>query len=318
MGSGDPPLVRDQRGPVTRSPRTSLSPRWCGPRSSAGAAARTQMFYAATSYYPPPVTSWRDHTEIVAALPASLRPSSPGCRGRISRRRSGHLDGYTSAYCNLPCGACHRQGHVLRVRPADLLALDVAARYRDCILAPVGPRTRADLVEDFLGRPTLRHLRRRPGHLTLDPPMAAPSVGFDLSIVRLDPAGWRVWAGVSAGPATFHVGAFPRPDGRASATSALEIHPASLRVPERVLAGDRGSTRLADRAAQNRRERRGRLDPTPADFTGTARGPRSINQCSADTRKIVGHRKASHHVLPLNTLPFSSFRVAGSIPSHSS
>lgn len=116
-----------------------------------GLQARTQMFYAATSYYLHRDLP-ADHTEIVAALQHryDLIARLPGTHFQAS---FGHLDGYTSAYYTYMWSLVIAKDMFSAFDRADLLAPDVAARYRDCILAPGGSKDAADLVEDFLGRP---------------------------------------------------------------------------------------------------------------------------------------------------------------------
>jgi thimet oligopeptidase len=116
-----------------------------------GLQARTQMFYAAVSYYlhrdnPP------DHTEVVAALQHryDLIARLPGTHFQAS---FGHLDGYSSAYYTYMWSLVIAKDLFSAFDRADLLAPEVAARYRDAILAPGGSKDAAELVEDFLGRP---------------------------------------------------------------------------------------------------------------------------------------------------------------------
>ena len=65
----------------------------------------------------------------------------------------GHLGGYTSAYYTYMWSLVIAKDLFSAFDPGDLMAPEVALRYRDRVLAPGGSRDAADLVEDFLGRP---------------------------------------------------------------------------------------------------------------------------------------------------------------------
>ncbi len=116
-----------------------------------GYQARTQMFYAAVSYW--------FHTDRPADLAAALAelqgryspfPYLPGTHFYAS---FGHLAGYTSAYYTYMWSLVIAKDLFSAFDPDDLFAPEVARRYRDRVLAPGGSRDAADLVEDFLGRP---------------------------------------------------------------------------------------------------------------------------------------------------------------------
>ncbi len=116
-----------------------------------GYHARTQMFYAAMSYW--------FHTDRPADLTASMRE----LQARYSPfayiddthmfASFGHLSGYSSAYYTYMWSLVIAKDLFSAFDPADLFASDVAGRYRDRVLAPGGSRDAADLVADFLGRP---------------------------------------------------------------------------------------------------------------------------------------------------------------------
>jgi thimet oligopeptidase len=65
----------------------------------------------------------------------------------------GHLAGYSSAYYTYMWSLVIAKDLFSAFDPGDLLAPDLAARYRDRVLGPGGSRDAADLVADFLGRP---------------------------------------------------------------------------------------------------------------------------------------------------------------------
>ncbi len=116
-----------------------------------GFDARTQMFYAAVSYglharEVPDLTA-----EVVRLQAAySVFPYLPGTHFQCS---FGHLDGYGSGYYTYMWSLVIAKDLFSAFDPADLFAPDVAAAYRDKVLAPGGSRDAADLVADFLGRP---------------------------------------------------------------------------------------------------------------------------------------------------------------------
>jgi thimet oligopeptidase len=117
-----------------------------------GYAARTQMFYAALSY--------AFHAEVPENLSAKvvelqerydLFGHVPGTHFHAS---FGHLGGYTSAYYTYMWSQVIAKDMFSAFDPDDLFAPEVAARYRDRVLAPGGSCDAADLVADFLGRPS--------------------------------------------------------------------------------------------------------------------------------------------------------------------
>jgi thimet oligopeptidase len=116
-----------------------------------GYQARTQMFYAAMSY-------WFHHdrpgdlTAAMRDLQARYSPF-PYIEGTHMFAGFGHLSGYSSAYYTYMWSLVIAKDLFSAFDPADLFAPEVAARYRDRVLAPGGSRDAADLVADFLGRP---------------------------------------------------------------------------------------------------------------------------------------------------------------------
>ena len=64
----------------------------------------------------------------------------------------GHLVGYSAMYYTYMWSMVIAKDLFTAFDPADLLAPDPAARYRDRVLAPGGGKPAAELVRDFLGR----------------------------------------------------------------------------------------------------------------------------------------------------------------------
>ncbi len=116
-----------------------------------GFQARTQMFYAAMSYYFH-VERPADLTERTRELQArySLFPYIEGTHMPCS---FGHLEGYTSGYYTYMWSLVIAKDLFSAFDPESLFEPVVAGRYRDRVLVPGGSRDAADLVEDFLGRP---------------------------------------------------------------------------------------------------------------------------------------------------------------------
>ncbi|GAA2150107.1 M3 family metallopeptidase [Nocardioides koreensis] len=116
-----------------------------------GYHARTQMFYAAMSYW--------FHTERPADLTARMRELQaayspfPWIEDTHMFASFGHLGGYSSAYYTYMWSLVIAKDLFSAFDPEDLFAPEVARRYRDLVLAPGGSRDAADLVADFLGRP---------------------------------------------------------------------------------------------------------------------------------------------------------------------
>ena len=116
-----------------------------------GIFARTQMFYAAMSYW--------FHTERPADLLARMRElqeryaAFPYIEGTAMFASFGHLGGYSSGYYTYMWSLVIAKDLFSVFDADDLFAPDVAHRYRDRVLAPGGRRDAADLVADFLGRP---------------------------------------------------------------------------------------------------------------------------------------------------------------------
>lgn len=116
-----------------------------------GYHARTQMFYAAMSYWFHAERP-RDLTGRMRELQERYSPF-PWIEGTHMFAGFGHLGGYSSAYYTYMWSLVIAKDLFSAFDPDDLLAAGVARRYRDRVLAPGGSRDAADLVEDFLGRP---------------------------------------------------------------------------------------------------------------------------------------------------------------------
>ncbi len=116
-----------------------------------GFLARTQMAYAAVSYWfhqerPADLTT-RLHELMERYSLVRLVPDTHFHAG------FGHLEGYTSAYYTYMWSLVIAKDLFSAFDRGDLLAPEVARRYRDTVLAAGGSKDAAELVEDFLGRP---------------------------------------------------------------------------------------------------------------------------------------------------------------------
>lgn len=120
-----------------------------------GIYARTQMFYAAMSYYfhaDRALASVPDLTERMIELQAryAALPYLPGTHMFAS---FGHLGGYSSAYYTYMWSLVIAKDMFSAFDESDPFAPEVAHRYRDHVLVPGGSADAADLVAGFLGRP---------------------------------------------------------------------------------------------------------------------------------------------------------------------
>ena len=116
-----------------------------------GYLARTQMFYAALSYW--------FHTKRPADLTARTRELQaqyslfPYIEGTHFTCAFGHLEGYSSAYYTYMWSLVIAKDLFSAFDRSNMFDAEVAGRYRDRVLAPGGSKDAADLVADFLGRP---------------------------------------------------------------------------------------------------------------------------------------------------------------------
>ncbi|RXW31738.1 peptidase M3 [Propioniciclava flava] len=116
-----------------------------------GYFARTQMFYAALSYY-----LHLENPDDVVARTAELQARYslfPYLPGTCMPTSFGHLDGYGSGYYTYMWSLVIAKDLFSAFNADDLFDERVATRYRDTVLAPGGSRDAADLVATFLGRP---------------------------------------------------------------------------------------------------------------------------------------------------------------------
>jgi thimet oligopeptidase len=130
-----------------------------------GIYARTQMFYAAMSYWFHADEVRRAAGEEVASLTDRMvsfqrkYAALPYLEGTHMFAAFGHLGGYSSAYYTYMWSLVIAKDMFSAFDTdgtGDLFGADrlaVATRYRDRVLAPGGTRDAADLVADFLGRP---------------------------------------------------------------------------------------------------------------------------------------------------------------------
>lgn len=115
-----------------------------------GRWVRTQMFYAATSYYlhrDRPA----DHDAAIAELSARYSVITP-LDGTHMQAGFGHLTGYSSAYYTYMWSLVIAKDMFSAFDSSDLFSPEVAGRYRDEVLARGGAADAAELVSSFLGR----------------------------------------------------------------------------------------------------------------------------------------------------------------------
>jgi thimet oligopeptidase len=119
-----------------------------------GLQVRQQMFYAATSlelHRRPP--EGLDTTALVAELQARYTPFRH-VEGTFFQASFGHLDGYSAIYYTYMWSLVIAKDLFAEFRRAGLMDAATARRYRRTILEPGGSRPAAELVRDFLGRPS--------------------------------------------------------------------------------------------------------------------------------------------------------------------
>jgi thimet oligopeptidase len=117
-----------------------------------GIQARQQMFYAAMSYVFH-VERPADLTARMVELQERYAPTA-WIEGTHMFASFGHLGGYSSAYYTYMWSLVIAKDMFSAFDTTDLFAREVAARYRDRVLVPGGSKDAADLVADFLGRPS--------------------------------------------------------------------------------------------------------------------------------------------------------------------
>ena len=114
---------------------------------------RQQMVYARLSlsvYDRDPKSV--DTTALVKQLTNTYTPY-PYVEGTHFQTSFGHLDGYSAVYYTYMWSLVIAKDLFSRFDSTNLLAPEVARRYRDTVLAPGGSRPAAVLVREFLGRP---------------------------------------------------------------------------------------------------------------------------------------------------------------------
>lgn len=114
---------------------------------------RQQMIYAKLSlsvYDRDPKTV--DTNALVKELTNKYRPT-PYVEGTHFQTAFGHLDGYSAVYYSYMWSLVIAKDFFSQFDRANLLAPDVARRYRNSILAPGGSKPADQLVRDFLARP---------------------------------------------------------------------------------------------------------------------------------------------------------------------
>lgn len=116
-----------------------------------GSDTRTQMFYAALSYY-----LHAEETPDITARTKELQETYslfPFIDGTHMAASFGHLDGYSSGYYTYMWSLVIAKDMFSAFDRDNMFDPEVARRYRDLVLAPGGQKDAADLVADFLGRP---------------------------------------------------------------------------------------------------------------------------------------------------------------------
>ena len=116
-----------------------------------GFQLRTQLFYAALAYR----LHLDDPGDLAEYTQRIQRRYSmfPYLAGTCMPASFGHLEGYGSAYYTYTWSLVIAKDLFSAFDSGDLLDPEIAARYRDRVLAPGGSRDAAALVADFLGRP---------------------------------------------------------------------------------------------------------------------------------------------------------------------
>ncbi len=119
-----------------------------------GLAARTQMFYAALSYWihQQPPADGAAVSALSRALQAEYSMVVP-LPDTHFHTAFGHLVGYSSGYYTYMWSLVIAKDLFSAFDRENLYDQEVATRYRQRILEPGGRKDAADLIEDFLGRP---------------------------------------------------------------------------------------------------------------------------------------------------------------------
>jgi thimet oligopeptidase len=119
-----------------------------------GLQVRQQMFYAALSlelHRRPPQAL--DTTAVVAELQARYTPFRH-VPGTFMQESFGHLDGYSAVYYTYMWSLVIAKDLFSEFHRAGLMDAATALRYRRTVLEAGGSKPAAELVKDFLGRPS--------------------------------------------------------------------------------------------------------------------------------------------------------------------
>lgn len=125
-----------------------------------GIHTRTQMFYASMSYWFHADRAAAERGEQVPDLTDRMVElqarygALPYLAGTHMFASFGHLAGYSSAYYTYMWSLVIAKDLFSAFDERDLFRPEAAHRYRDRVLVPGGSRDAADLVADFLGRPS--------------------------------------------------------------------------------------------------------------------------------------------------------------------
>ncbi|MED5330221.1 MAG: M3 family metallopeptidase [Planctomycetota bacterium] len=120
-----------------------------------GLYARIQMLYAtvALEYYCCDPDGL-DTSEVIRKNKDRLLPLNPYEEGTFFQASFGHLDGYSAIYYTYMWSLVLAKDIFSAFAEGDLMDTTTSRRYREKVLAPGGSRDAADLVADFLGRPS--------------------------------------------------------------------------------------------------------------------------------------------------------------------
>jgi thimet oligopeptidase len=118
-----------------------------------GLGVRRQMALARTSlaYHDRPAAQV-DTDALHREISARYLPYAP-VEGTHFQLAFGHLDGYSAVYYTYMWSLVIAKDLFARFDPADLMAPEIARRYRDTVLAAGGSAPAAELLQRFLGRP---------------------------------------------------------------------------------------------------------------------------------------------------------------------
>ena len=116
------------------------------------AAVRFAAAVLALSFAPAAFAQESKSGPLVKQLTGTLTPF-PYVEGTHFQTSFGHLDGYSAVYYTYMWSLVIAKDLFSQFDRANLLAADVARKYRDNVLAPGGARPAAALVQSFLGRP---------------------------------------------------------------------------------------------------------------------------------------------------------------------